>query len=87
MTRDTIIPFVNSIYVVCLSIPTHFVLCVHFTKYMDGLSKRNYKTKIRNRDRAIMTVSEAINRQNMAISEAINLQNMAISGAINSQKG
>ena len=53
---------------------------------MDGLSQRNYKTKIKNRDWAIMAVSGAINRQNMTISGAINRQNMAISGAINSQK-
>ena len=43
--------------------------------------------KIKNRDRAIMAVSGAINRQNMAIYGAINCQNTAISGAINSQKG
>ena len=54
---------------------------------MDGLSQRNYKTKIKNRDRAIMAVSGAINRQNMTISGAINCQNIAISGAINSQTG
>ena len=54
---------------------------------MDGLSQRNYKTKIKNRDRAIMAVSGAINRQNMAIYGAINCQNTAISGAINRQKG
>ena len=54
---------------------------------MDGLSQRNYKTKIKNRDRAIMAVSGAINCQNMAIYGATNRQNMAISGAINSQKG
>ena len=41
----------------------------------------------KNRDRAIMAVTGAINRQNMAIYGAINCQNTAISGAINSQKG
>ncbi len=54
---------------------------------MDGLSQRNYKTEIKNRDRAIMAVSGAINCQNMAIYGAINCKNTAISGAINSQKG
>ena len=47
----------------------------------------NYKTKIKNRDRAIMAVSGTINRQNKANYGAINHQNMAISGAINFQKG
>ena len=54
---------------------------------MDGLSQRNYKTKIKNNDMAITAISGAINCQNMAISGPINRQNMAISGAINSQKG
>ena len=56
-------------------------------KYMDGVSQRNYKTKIKNGDRTILAVSAAINCQNMVIFWAINCQNMAISGAINSQKG
>ena len=45
------------------------------------------KNKQKTRDRAIMAVSGAINRQKMTISGAINCQILAISGVINSQKG